>query len=82
MTATMTPETPPTRLLTPGRIAKALGIPPYRVRYVLETRPHIRAAALAGNVRLFDRDGLAQIRHELNAIDARNARRGGPRDEQ
>ena len=59
------------QLLTPGRIADLLGQPIYRVAYILRTRPHIKPSAKAGNVRLYDRQALAQVRHEVNAIDAR-----------
>jgi hypothetical protein len=59
------------QLLTPGRIAKLLGQPIYRVNYILATRPHIKPSAKAGNVRLFDHQALAMVRHEVNALDAR-----------
>jgi hypothetical protein len=65
-------------LLTPGRIAAELGVPVPRIAYVLATRTHIRPAARAGTLRLFDRAAVAQIRHELTAIAARReSRRGG-----
>ena len=63
------------QLLTRGRIAEKLGESVARVTYILATRPHIRPSALAGNVRLFDNQALAQVRHELHAIDARRASR-------
>lgn len=62
-----------TRLMTIGVIARELNVPIHRVRYVLETRPHIQASALAGNARLFDTRAVAMIRHEINAIDARRS---------
>jgi len=68
-----TPAVP--SLLTPGRIADELGVPLSRVLYVLTTRRHILPAARAGTLRLFDREAVAMVRHELNAIDARQARR-------
>ncbi len=61
-------ETP---LLTPGRIAKLLSVRLSRVVYILATRPHIRPRARAGTIRLYDRQAVAMVRHELNAIDAR-----------
>lgn len=67
-----TPTVP--NLLTPGRIADELGVSLSRVVYVLSTRRHISPAARAGTFRLYDREAVAKIRHELNAIDAR---RGG-----
>ncbi len=67
-----TPAVP--SLLTPGRIADKLGVSLPRVLYVLATRRHIPPAARAGTLRLYDREAVAQIRHELNAIDARRGR--------
>lgn len=64
------------RLITIGVIAERIGITPERVTRILRTRPHIRPAAFAGNTRLFDSEAIAQIRHEVNAIDARRATRG------
>lgn len=59
------------RLLSPGVIARQLKVPLHRVQNVLKTRPHIRPLARAGILRLYDRDAVAMVRHELNAIDAR-----------
>jgi hypothetical protein len=69
------------KLLTVGKIAQVCGVPPHRVLHVIGSRSHIQPVARAGNLRLFDRSGLAQIRHELNAIDAKRAARqdGGGR---
>ena len=64
-------------LRTPGVLAADLGEPLHRVLYVLRTRPHIRPAARAGRLRLYDRDAAALIRHELNAMDARRTDREG-----
>ena len=64
-------------LRTPGVLASDLGEPLHRVLYVLRTRPHIQPAARAGRLRLYDRDAVALIRHELHAMDAR--RGGGER---
>jgi hypothetical protein len=55
-------------------IARRLGVPLPRVLYVLQTRPHIRPVARAGIFRLYDRRAVTQVRHELNAIDARRCR--------
>ena len=65
-------------LRTPGRIAAELREPLGRVLYVLRTRPHIQPSARAGVIRLFDRRAVAQIRHELNAMDARRTGKGVP----
>jgi hypothetical protein len=64
------PESIP-KLRTPGVLAAQLGQPLHRVLHVLRTRHHIRPAARAGRLRLYDRDALAMLRHELSAIDAR-----------
>ncbi len=66
----MTTETIP-RLRTPGVMAADLGQPLHRVLYVLRTRRHIKPAARAGRLRLYDLEAQALVRHELNAIDAR-----------
>jgi hypothetical protein len=63
------------RLTTPGVIAAELSEPLHRVLHVLATRQHIRPAARAGTLRLYDRRAVAQVRHELNAIDARRGRK-------
>ncbi len=55
---------------TPGKIAAKLGVPLWRVQYVLATRD-ISPVAYAGRLRLFDRAAVARIRHEINAIEAR-----------
>lgn len=60
-------------LLTPGRIADELGVPLSAVQYVLSTRRHIVPAARAGIIRLYRREAVAQVRHELKAIEARRA---------
>lgn len=61
------------QLLTPGRIATELAEPLHRIQYILLTRPHIRPRARAGILRLFDRQAVAMVRHELNAIDAKKS---------
>jgi hypothetical protein len=63
------------KLLTTGRIAAELNEPLHRVTRVLATRKHIRPAAYAGTLRLFDRRALAMVRYELNLIDARRCRK-------
>jgi len=65
----------PPRMRTPGIVAQELGESLQRVQYVLRTRPHIKPAALAGRLRLYDRQAVAMVREELHAIDARRARR-------
>jgi hypothetical protein len=64
------------RLTTPGRIADLLGVRLHRVQHILRTRPHIRPSARAGTLRLYDQEAVAQVRHEINKIDARRAGQG------
>jgi hypothetical protein len=63
------------RLITAGVIANELRTPLHRVLRVLGTRPHIRPAARAGNLRLYNHQAVAMVRHEINAIDARRSRK-------
>ena len=65
------------RLRTPGVIATEVGVPLPRILYVLSTRPHIKPCALAGRLRLYDRQAVAMVRHEIAAIDARRVQEGG-----
>jgi hypothetical protein len=67
--------TAPPRLITPGVIASELAVPLHRVLHVLATRKHICPSARAGTLRLYDRQTVAMVRHELNAIDARRCGR-------
>lgn len=64
------------RSVTPGVIASELNVPIHRVLHVLATREHIRPKARAGIVRLFSPDAIAQVRHELSAMDARRCHGG------
>lgn len=63
------------KLVTSGVIASELGVPIHRVLRILRTRPSIKPAAYAGNVRLYKREAIARVRHELTAIEARRCRR-------
>ncbi len=58
------------KLRTPGVLAADLGVPLHRVLHVLRTRDHIRPAASAGRLRLYDRAALELVRKELEAIDS------------
>jgi len=68
------------QLITPGRIALDVNQPLHRILHILKTRDYIRPAARAGTLRLYRREAIAMVRHELNAIDARQ-RGKGVRDE-
>ena len=61
-------------LNTVGVLAQKLNEPVHRIEYLLRTREHIQPAAIAGRSRLYHERAVAQLRHELNAIDARGAR--------
>lgn len=65
---------PPT-LTTAGVMAGLLKVPLHRVLHILATREHIRPAAKAGTLRLYDRRAVAQVRHEINSQDAQRAAR-------
>ena len=67
----------PLKLITPGVIAAELSEPLHRVLHILRTRPYIQPSAKAGTLRLYNRQAVAMVRHELNTIDARRA--GGVR---
>lgn len=68
------------QLITPGVIAAETNTPLHRVLHVLATRPHIRPAARAGTLRLYERAVVAMVRHELGAIAARRLARKAVRD--
>jgi hypothetical protein len=58
-------------LNTPGKVAQQLGVPVHRVQYVLRSRPHLRPAATAGRLRLFDDETIELIKAELERIGSR-----------
>ncbi len=64
-------QSQPVKLITVGVIAAELAEPLHRILHVLRTREHIQPTATAGTLRLFDREAVAMVRHELNAIDAK-----------
>lgn len=67
------PLAEPPQLLTTGRIAGELGVPVHRVVRIVRTRGHIKPTARAGATRLYSREALAEIRHELTTIEARRS---------
>ncbi len=56
---------------TAGVIARELNEPLHRVQHVLNSRHHIQPVGRAGRLRVYSSCAVAQVRHELNAIDAR-----------
>lgn len=60
-------------LITPGVIARRLGVPLHRVTHILSTRDHIQPSARAGTLRLYDAAAVEAVRKELNF--SRQARR-------
>lgn len=63
----------PPRLVTVGVIASETGATVDQVCRILRSRRHIQPRAYVGNVRVFDNEAVAQIRHEINKQDARRA---------
>lgn len=63
------------RLYTEQRIADTLGVSRARVAYIIRSRKHIKPAAIAGQTYCYYSNAVAQVRHELNAIDARKSDR-------
>jgi hypothetical protein len=63
-------------LLTPGKIAEALGEPLPRILRILASRPHIQPAARAGVLRLYRKRAIEDVRAELQSIDARRGEGG------
>jgi hypothetical protein len=70
MDATPPTARAPVPLLTPGRIARRLGVPLTQVLHILATRPEIRHVARAGTLRVYDEAALEAVRRELEAMDA------------
>lgn len=60
--------------MTIGTVAEKLNVPVHRINYLLRTRPHIHPPAVAARTRLFDNQCLAQLRYELNRMEARRER--------
>jgi len=59
------------KVYPPKQLASILGVSVDRVRYILDTRSHIKPAVTIENKRFYRPDAVAMLRHELNAIDAR-----------
>lgn len=71
------------RLATIGALAQRFNVPLHRIEYIVRSRTYIKPQARAGGVRCFGDEAVAQIRHELRAMDARQAdraRKGARRD--
>ncbi len=67
----------PITLLTVGDIGRLLGVPFYKVRYVLLNHHEIQPVMRAANCRLYGDTGLAQIRKALDEAK-RPAKKGEP----
>jgi len=63
------------QLCTASAIASELGEPVDRVRHILKTRAHITPVGRAGRSDLYSPAAVAQVRYELNRIDAKRASR-------
>ncbi len=64
-------DNPEQRVRTVGVMARELGQPIHRIQYLLRTRPHIQHFAVAGGLRCFRCEAVAQLRYEINLIDAK-----------
>lgn len=73
-TPTVNDTGPIPKLRTPGVLAACLDVPLHRVLYVLRTRPHIRPAAKAGRLRLYDLAALNMLQRELVLMDIRQGK--------
>ena len=58
-------------LRTSAQISKQLGLPPWRIRHVLDSRSHIKPVLVAASTRLYDEKAVQQISNELKAIAAK-----------
>lgn len=56
-------------VVTPGEIAKALGVAIHRVRHILETRDQIKPMRRIGIVRVYPTTAIDDVRRELDVID-------------
>lgn len=61
------------RLKTTAEIAEILDEPFYRIRYVLQTRRHIKPVQRSERLKLYDSDAFRQITMEIEKL---NQRRG------
>lgn len=63
------------RARTVSVLAESLGASISQVQYILRTRPHIRPLGKAGAAYIYPERAEAQIRYELNRIEARRCSR-------
>lgn len=54
-----------------NQIAELLDVGPWRVRYILQSRRHIKPTMTLPTMRLFDEKAVEQIRAELRTIEAK-----------
>lgn len=65
----MSKKTPVLRNL--NQIAELLDVGPWRIRYVLQSRRHIKPTMTLPTMRLFNERAVERIRAELRAIEAK-----------
>jgi hypothetical protein len=63
--------TKPPELNTLGKVARCIQVPVYRVQDVQRRRLHLRPAAIAGRLRLFDDETIELIAKDLRTIDSK-----------
>ncbi len=62
------------QLLSVNQIADKLGVGFWRVRYVINSQRGIEPAMTHRSLKLYDTEGIRQIKVELKAIDAKQAK--------
>ncbi|MEE9130812.1 MAG: hypothetical protein V3T84_12395 [Phycisphaerales bacterium] len=61
-----------------NQIAERLDVGPWRVRYVITSRRHIKPAVVLPTMRLFDEKAVKQIKTELELIDTKPKKQFAP----
>lgn len=56
-------------LVTSGEIARELGVKAHKVVWILQSRPHIRPAAMAGGAFIYRLSAIKQVELELRGIE-------------
>lgn len=66
----------PEKLLSPSEIARRLHVSPILVRSILEGLSDVSPRAFVDNTPVYDRYAAARVLHELNTLEAAEARKG------
>ena len=57
-----------------NQIAELLDVGPWRIRYILQSRRHIKPTMTLPSMRLYDEKAVEQIKAELKTIDEKYTR--------